>query len=140
MKYLAFLFLLILAGQSMAQDEFLKTEPTSYSIQGFAATNDFLSSKKDFMDYTKGSKLIAINTNDSNFQRIYLINKDGETISSGFMPSSYFVPNDNFIVISGKYAVNQNSFNPFGANNMASAIILGTFNNFISRLKINKRH
>ena len=140
MKYLAFLFLLILAMQSMAQDEFLKTELTIYSIHGFSSTNNFLNSKKDFMEYTKGSKIIAVNTYDSNFQRTYLINKDGETISSGFMPSSYFIPNDNFIVISGKYAVNQDSFNPYGANNMASAIILGTFNNFISRLKKNKRH
>ena len=123
----------------MAQVGFSETEVTSYSIYGFAPTNDFLSSKKDFMDYTKGSKILAVNTYDSNFQRTYLINKDGETISSGFMPSSYFMPNDNFIVIAGKYAVNQDSFNPYGANNMASAIILGTFNNFISRLKKNKR-
>ena len=139
MKYLAFSFLFLLAGKAIAQDSLIKTEFTSYSIHGFAATDDFMNSKEDFMDYTKGTKLIAVNSYDSNFKRTYLIDKNGETISSGYMPSAYYLPNDNFIVISGKNTMNQDSFNPYGANNMASAILLGTFNNFISRLKKNKR-
>ncbi|MCK5103024.1 MAG: hypothetical protein KAR17_09420 [Cyclobacteriaceae bacterium] len=139
MKYLTFSFLLILFGQAMAQDNLLMTESVYSSIHGVVPSNELLTLKRDFMDYTKGSKLLAVNTYDSNFQRAYLINKDGETISSGYMPSTHFLPNANFIVISGKSTNNKDSFNPYGATDVASAIVFGTFNNFISRLKKNRR-
>ncbi|MCK5207313.1 MAG: hypothetical protein KAQ79_04810 [Cyclobacteriaceae bacterium] len=139
MKYLTFSFLLILFGQAMAQDNLLMTESVYSSIHGVIPSNELLTLKRDFMDYTKGSKLLAVNTYDSNFQRAYLINKDGETISSGYMPSTYFLPNDNFIVISGKNTKNKDSFNPYGATDVAFAIVFGTINNFISRLKKNRQ-
>ena len=139
MKYLTFSFLLILFGQAMAQDNLLVTESVYSSTQGFVPSDNLLSPRRIFMDYSKGSKLLAVNTYDSYFQRSYIINKDGETISSGYMPSTYFLPNDNFIVISGKNTKNKDSFNPYGATDLASAIVFATFNNFISRLKKNRR-
>lgn len=139
MKYLIFSFFLFLFGQVGAQNALTKSEFSSYALPGNSSVNSFAGKKMDFSVYTKGSKLVALNTVDANFQRTYLVNESGETISAGFMPSSYFLPNDNFIVISGKNTVRQDSFNPNGASNVAAALILGTFNNFISRLKKNKR-
>ena len=122
----------------MAQDNLLVNE-SLYSIYIVVPSEKLLAPTTDFMDFTRDAKLIAVNTYYSNFQRTYMINKDGETISSGFMPSSYFLPNDNFIVISGKNTRSQDSFNPYGASDMTSAIIFGTFNNIISKLKISRR-
>ena len=138
MKYLAFSFFLIFSGQVMAQNDLLVNE-SFYSLYRIVPSEKLLTPNTDFMDFTRDVKLIAVNTYDSNFQRTYLINKDGETISSGFMPSSYFLPNDNFIVISGKNTRSKDSFNPYGASDMTSAIIFGTFNNIISKLKIRRR-
>ncbi len=138
MKYLVFSFMLILSGQAMAQDSLLLNKSADSSIRMFVPVNEILVSNMAFMDCLKDSKLIKVNTYDPYFQRTYLITKQGETLSSGYMPSSYFVPNDNFIVISGKYT-NKDSFNPYGASDFASALFFGTFNNFISKLKINRR-
>lgn len=139
MKYLTFFFLLVLFSQALAQDNLLITESDNSSFNLFAPSNQLLTPDIDFLNFTKGSKLLAVNTYDSNFQRTYLINKDGETISSGYMPSTYFLPNDNFLVISSKNINNKSSFNPYGAGDFASAIIIGVFNNFISKLKKKKR-
>ena len=59
--------------------------------------------------------------------------------NSDWIGRSYFLPNDNFIVISGKNTRSKDSFNPYGASDMTSAIIFGTFNNIISKLKIRRR-
>ena len=87
---------------------------------------------------TQRNKLISVPTANPYFHKTYLINKNGETISSGFMPSVYFRPNDNLIVISG-FPDKKNSFNPYGAYDMASMVLFSTFNSFISKLKINRR-
>ena len=139
MKYLVFSFLLILFGQAMAQDDLFMTESLFYSNHSITPSDKPITPMKGFMDYTKGSKLLVVNTYDSNFQRTYLINKDGETISTGYMPSTYFLPSDNFLMISGKSTRNKNSLNPYGAADLASAIIIGTFNSFISKLKKKRR-
>ena len=85
-----------------------------------------------------GNKLISVRTANPYFHKTYLINKNGETISSGFMPSVYFRPNDNLIVISG-FNDKKDSFNPYGAYDMASVVLFSTLNSFISKLKINRR-
>ena len=139
MKYFAFSLFLILSAQAMAQEKLSITNPVYFSAYWSRPSSELLTPNRDFLNYIKEVKLQSVNTYDSNFQRAYIINKDGETISSGFMPSSYFLPNDNFFVISGKSTITKDSFNPYGATTMASAIIFGTFNNFISKLKINRR-
>ena len=139
MKYLILSFTLLLFDQAMAQNALIKSDFSSYGLAENLSENNLMVTKMDFSVYTKGSKLVALNTFDPNFQRTYLINKSWETISSGFMPSSNFLPNNNFISISGKNTMRQDSFNPYGANNVAAALVLGTFNNFISRLKKNRR-
>lgn len=138
MKYLAFSIFLIFSTQLMAQDNLL-ADKSCYSIYSFGPSAKLMTPNTDFLNFTKDVKIVSVNTFDSNFQRTYLVNKDGETISSGFMPSSYFLPNHNLIVISGKNIRGKDSFNPYGASDMTSAIIIGTFNNFISKLKINRR-
>ncbi len=138
MKYFIFSFFLMLSVQAMAQDKMLTNKRIDSSIKLFVPANRLFVSDMGFLDYHKDSSLIQVNTYDAYFQRAYLINKQGATISSGYMPSSYFKPNDNIIVISGKYT-NKDSFNPYGARDLPSALFFGTFNNFLSKLKINKR-
>jgi hypothetical protein len=140
MKYFTFLFLLVLIGQTAkAQESIYVNISMDFSIKRFAPTDEFLMANMGFMSHLKDSKLIVVNTSDPYFQRTYLVDKDGETISSGFMSSTYFSPNDNSIVISGGLSHNRDSFNPYGASDLKSALILGTVNNFIQKLKINKR-
>ncbi len=139
MKYLAFFLLFNIIGQATAQENLLTAKSIYAPTYQFPPTNKYIASNKDFLSFTKDLKLVSISTVDSEFHRTYMINKDGETVSSGFMSSSYFLPNNNFIVITGKNTKNKDSFNPYGAYDMASAIIFGTFNNFISRIKKIKR-
>jgi len=110
-----------------------------YSAYRFGPSEKLLIPNTDFLDFAWEVKIVSVSTFNSNFQRSYMVNKDGKTISSGFMPSGYFSPNDNLIVISGENSKAKDSLNPYGASDMASAIIFATFNNFISKWKNNRR-
>lgn len=139
MKYLVFSFMFILVGQVAAQNNLLPTKSVHYTIKSVVYSSDSPTPTKGYLDFTKDLTLISVNTTNPYFQRSYLINKEGETISSGFMPGSYFSPNDNVIVLSGKNTINRDSFNPYGSSDLPSAIFLGTLNSFISRWKKSKR-
>jgi hypothetical protein len=140
MKYFTLLSFFVLVDlTAKAQESIFVNNSMNFSIRRFAPTDEFLEANMAFLDHLKDSKLVVVNTSDSYFQHTYLVSKEGETISSGFMTSSYFTPNDNFIVISGNQLQNRDSFNPYEATNLKSALILGTINNFIHKLKINKR-
>ena len=139
MKYLVFSFMFILFGQVAAQDNLLSTNAVHYTINSVAYSYDLPILTKDYLDFTKDLKLISLNTSNPYLQRSYMINKEGETVSSGFMPTSYFLPNDNLIVLSGKNTMNRDSFNPYGSPDLPSAIIFGTLNSFISKWKKIKR-
>lgn len=139
MKYTSFLLLLFIYGQVSAQDSLLTNKSENYSIRLYVPNCEILTANMGFLDYLKDSKLLKVNTYDPLFQRTYMIDKHGETISSGYMPSAYFSPNDNLIVISGKHTNQRDSFNPYGAGDLTSAFIFGTVNNFISKLKIRRR-
>jgi hypothetical protein len=128
-----------LFGQVAAQNNLLSTKSVHYTIKSLVYSYDSPVPTKGYLDFTKDLKLISVNTANPYFQRSYMINKEGETISSGFMPSSYFLPNDNFIVLSGKNTTNRDSFNPYGSPDLPSAIFFGTLNSFISRWKKSKR-
>lgn len=129
----------ILFGQVEAQNNLLSTKSVYHTISSVEYLYDSQAPTKGYLDFTKDLKLISVNTTNPYFQRSYMINKEGETISSGFMPSSYFLPNDNLIVFSGTNTMNSDSFNPYGSSSLGSAILFGTFNSFISRWKKSKR-
>ena len=137
MKYILFLFFIILSCQSFGQVISYRTSLHS-NTTGTNLSMKFTPNRLPVIPDVKGNKLISVRTTNPYFHRTYLINKNGETISSGFMPSAYFRPNDNLIVISG-YSDKKDSFNPYGAYDMASMVLFSTFNSFISKLKINKR-
>ena len=92
-----------------------------------------------FLQDLPDSKIISVRTTNEFFNKSYLINKKGEALSNSYMSSSNFMPNDNLIVVSGQNIRQRDSFNPYGAYDMTSMIVLSTFNTFLSRIKINRR-
>ncbi len=138
MKYCIILLFIICFRQVTAQEQ-LMTSISNSSTGDFMPIPQFDSPNLDFSKITEGAKVISIGTSNSFFHKTYLINKEGHAISSGFMPSIYFQPNNNKVVISGFSNRYRDSFNPYGAYDMTSMIILTTFNSFISRIKINRR-
>lgn len=138
MRYLGLLFFILLFSQLSAQDGFIGINNGLYNAS--LPTN--LSIHKpnlNFLEFTEGSSLVSVRTSNAYFHKSYLINKKGETLSSGFMPSPYFLANSNKVVINGQNTSQKDSFNPYGAYDMTSMILLTTFNSFISRIKINRR-
>ncbi len=89
--------------------------------------------------WPKQTELISVSDEAGQLHKSYALTEDNKTISSGFMPISYFRANDNLLVINAEGNRRRDSLNPYGARNMSSAILLGTINNFISKLKIGKR-
>ena len=137
MKFLLLIFFCLLVNQSFAQNSLMQNLPHPNSGSNFNS-QVYESPYLSFLNNNQGVKLISVNTSNVYFQKSYLIDKNGNTMSAGFMPTSYFLPNDNFLVISGQNNQNRDSFNPYGASDISSLIISSTFNAFISRLK-NKR-
>lgn len=138
MKYLLFLSFILISGCALAQNNVLNSNGTISKY--YSSMEDKLSAPNiNFQRFTEGTKLISVRTSDAYFHKSYMINKDGETLSSGFMSSAYFQPNNNIVVVSALPTRYRDSFNPYGAYDMMSMIVLSTFNNFISRLKINQR-
>lgn len=139
MKYTCFLLLLLIASGAMGQEQLARIQAQSnmfvremQALPGMAPNQDFLSLPKDL-------KLIALSSPDGAFHRTYLVNAEGESVSSGFMPSSYFMANNNLIVVTGKPQVRRDSFNPYGAEDLATILLFGTVNNFIGKLRIGRR-
>lgn len=85
------------------------------------------------------ANLVSVSDEAGQFQKTYALNGNGQTISSGFSPVAYFMPNENLLVICADGNRRRDSLNPYGAKDMPSAILLGTVNNFISKLKIGNR-
>lgn len=137
MKFLFSIFFCLLVNQSFAQNSLMQNLPHTNSGSSFNS-QVYESPYLSFLNNNKGVKLVSVNTSNIYFQKSYLIDKNGNTLSTGFMSTSYFLPNDNLLVISGQNNQNRNSFNPYGASDISSLIISSTFNAFISRLK-NKR-
>ena len=137
MKYFLVCVFVILLNPLYAQESKKRsliqiTSPTIY--------NDIdISENLNIKEITSGTKVLAVNTGGGYFYRSYLINKEGESISNGFMPQAYFMPNDNFLVITAQGHMAKDAFNPYGAYDMPSMLILGTMNNFISKFSRIKR-
>ena len=137
MKYFLCLIFIAISGQAYSQ---VISYPASFISDAVERNSPrkFTTQKLDIMPDMEATKLISVRTTNSHFHRTYLINKEGLSISSGFMPASYFMPTDNLIVISGMHE-KKDSFNPYGAYDMTSMVLFSTFNSFISKLKINRR-
>jgi len=139
MRFLVLLILVIGLNKTLAQSSTYEFFSTDFIQEQQFSEIPFPSPNPDFLYISEGTKLITLCTSDIYFHKSYLVNKKGETLSAGYMPSSYFLPNDNPIVISGFANRVKDSFNPYGANDMPSMIVLATFNNFISRIKWNRK-
>jgi len=139
MKYVFLSFLLFCAIDLAAQDDGASIFSINDPIPTLFYSNDHVMPNMDFLELERDLKLIAVNTSNPYFQRSYMIDKNGETISSGFMPSAYFLPNDNFIVISGANNWNQDSYNPYGSTDLSSMILFGTVNTVLSKFKFKRR-
>ncbi len=132
MKVKCICFLLFLSTYSFAQDDLvLKISPIKTPID-FRSTNEMISPNLDFFGMNSHLKLIAVNTSNPYFQRTYMVDSHGQTVSSGFMPSAYFLPNNNFIVINGSINQGQDSYNPYGSTDFSSMIFLGAINSIIT--------
>ena len=128
------LIFLLIANCAFSQENVSK----SISIQNYM----YLSTHQpdlDFLRDLRDAKIVSVSSNNQFFHKSYLVSKDGKALSSGFMSSSNFIPNDNLIVVSGQNTMQRDSFNPYGAYDMTSMIVLSTFNTFLSRIKIKRR-
>lgn len=137
MKYLLVCVFLLLVTSSFAQDE---QERSLIQITSPAINNDIdIAENLAIPEITDGTKLYSFSTGGGYFYRSYLVDKESKSVSDGFMPQSYFMPNDNFLVITAQGNMIKDSFNPYGAYDMPSMLILGTMNNFISKFSRNRR-
>jgi hypothetical protein len=139
MRYLAIVLILFFSFPVLGQYHFSSIQVPSIVNNDMNQNFSFIGSTTELVNFPKDVKLMAIASADGYFHRTYLIDQENESISSGFMPSPYFRPNNNLIVITGKRSMPRDSFNPYGADDLPSFIFFGTVNNFISRIKINRR-
>lgn len=139
MRYLAIILVLFFSFPVLGQYELSSIHVPSIVNNEMSQNFDFIGSTTELVNFPKDVKLMAVASADGYFHRTYVIDQKNESISSGFMPSPYFRPNNNLIVITGKRSTPRDSFNPYGADDLPSFIFFGTVNNFISRIKINRR-
>lgn len=139
MRYLAVALILLFSFSVYGQDDLPRIQTPS--LMNFEVQEDlhFVEPSEDFLNFPTNVKLMALASSDGYFHKTYAVDPEGEALSSGYMPSPYFKPNNNFIVITGKQQIHRDSFNPYGADDLPSLIFFGTVNNFISRLRINRR-
>jgi hypothetical protein len=139
MKKICFLLLLLIASGAIAQEQLARIQTQSYLFVREMQTVPGMAPNKEFLSLPKDLKLIALSSPDGAFHRTYLVNAEGESVSSGFMPSAYFMANNNLIVVTGKPQIRRDSFNPYGAEDLTTILLFGTVNNFISKLRIGRR-
>ena len=90
-------------------------------------------------DSNLGKKTFTVASSGQAFSKIYLLNAKGEVLSSDFIPSNFFSPNDNFLVVTGGSQLLRDSFNPYGAIDIGQALFVGAINRFISEIKNSKQ-
>lgn len=138
MKYFSILFIVFFSLHAYSQRLSINVKTAIFKGNQIDLKSNSVTPNPDFLALPKSSRLVAVNTANPYFQKTYMIDKEGRTISSGFMPSAYFKPNDNFIIINGRSRGND-SYNPYGAYNLSSMLLFGTINTFIPKFKIKLR-
>lgn len=138
MRYICSLFFIIFVNCAFAQDAVF-TEMKSSQLIRMPQSTFLYKPDLAFLTTLNDTKVYAVRTPNAFFNKSYLIGKNGEVFSNSFMATSNFVANDNLIVFSGQNPSLRDSFNPYGAYDMTSMIILSTFNTFISKIKIRRR-
>ncbi len=140
MKYLVALFVLFISSIAYAQDAITGIKAPALSFEKtYIGDPLFLNAHNVELNIPSKVNLLAVAASDGFFHRTYALDTEGETISSGFMPSPYYMPNNNLLIITGKQYRRRDSLNPYGADDLAEWIFLGTVNNFISRLRLGRR-
>lgn len=76
------------------------------------------------------SKVFFMRSPNPYFNQSFLIHESGSTLSTSFTTSQYFRPNYNPLVF-GAGTAQQDSFNPYGATDMGSALVSGSINKLI---------
>ena len=139
MRYLAVAFIIFFSFSVYGQDGMARIQAPFMMNFDMQKNLTFVEPTEEFLNFPANVNLLAVASSDGYFHKTYTVNPEGESVSSGYMPAPYFRPNNNFIVITGKQHIPRDSFNPYGADDLPSLIFFGTVNNFISRLRINRK-
>lgn len=138
MRYLMLFFLGLLSSISVAQSQLL-----SSNIHGVAQSDIAHVQINDkafsFLHSENELTFTSVKTTNKYFHKTFLLNSEGNSISSSYMPSAYYRPNNNMVIITGLSQKTRDSFNPYGATDLTSVVFLSTVNSFISKIRISKR-
>lgn len=124
---------LLVSNQSIAQE-------VKFNTQMSFLKSSYTSPTFDDSFYTKelpSSKIIFMRLPNAYFNQTFLVHKSGNVISSSFSNAQYFRPNYNAVVF-GAGTASQDSFNPYGSNDMGSALVSGTINKLIGIFSKNR--
>ncbi len=138
MRILLILLFGIMAWEIKAQEVFTYQQETVL-IQPSSEILLKKSFKFQDLKLPRQVNIIYLNSPGGYFQRSWMLDEKSVAVSTGFMPAVFFMPNRNFLVVSGKNIEGRDSFNPYGAKDMPAALFFGAFNNFLSRFRWNKR-
>jgi len=139
MRFLIVLFLFIGASQLYGQQKLVQLySPTTFTGDSWKNAS-FPEVKEPALGLPQDLKFYAIASYGGDFHRTYLVNTDGESVDAGFMPSTLFRANSNPIVFTGHERVQRDSFNPYGASDLAGLLFFGTVNNFITKFRLKKQ-
>ncbi len=139
MRLLLILILCIAVWEVKAQEGFLYQKDKSFNLMASSVYPIDNSFNLHDLNLPEKVNIIYLNSPDGYFQRSWMLDGKSEVVSTGFMPAVFFIPNRNFLVVSGKNIKGRDSFNPYGADDMPTALFFGAFNNFLSRFRWNKR-
>jgi hypothetical protein len=131
-------FLGLLSNLAVAQSQLLSSNihvAAKSDITHIQINDKALSFLQSEIDLTFAS----VKTPNKYFHKTFLLNSEGSSISSSYMPSAYYRPNNNMVIITGLSQKPRDSFNPYGATDLTSVVFLSTVNSFISKIRISKR-
>ena len=105
MKFYLVILLLLFVNFANAQSQTAK----ELSVQNYMMLSRH-QPDLTFLDDLRDSKIISVRTTNEFFNKSYLISKNGDALSTCYLSSSNFVPNDNLIVVSGQNIRQRDSF------------------------------
>lgn len=132
-------FLFVLVFLMIAQLR-VQAQTSNYQYSKLFLKTNYNAIGFDETFYTKelpALKPIYVRTPNPQFNQSFLIHESGNSIVSGFTNAQYFRPNNNPLVF-GAGVAEQDSFNPYGATDMGSALVSGSINKLIGVLSKGK--
>ena len=139
MKYFIAFFLLIFCNEVIAQRRLAKIYIPSQQHLQHTENSMRLRSSFISLNLPTNLKLYSVATVSGVFHKTYLVNSEGETVSDGFMPSSYFRSNDNLFVLARQPNYLNDSLNPYGAIDIPTMLFLAALNKYVGKLRIKRK-